>query len=177
MIRLYLLQMCVLYTVSRSDTLENNRPAFSAIKLGKGVKNQLHTYPLKSQHDQTIDWKRYNYVVVANEGSGEEAEIWGQRIAKNIGIERDEIGAIVAVPKILTKAPGGKRLVINRIRHVQDRIPVFIDWNGSFSNINNIKNYPTILFIRSKKDRVTEVCRVSGEYNDQVWAKLCKATT
>ena len=86
--------------------------------------------------------------------------------------EKEKICAIATIPKWITRTPGSKYFIQKSIFILEKHISVFIDWGEDFSNKNHIYEYPSLLIIYNNMGKITEIGRVTGDYNNKNWKKF-----
>ena len=84
---------------------------------------------------------------------------------------------IAQIPKWMKRTPGYKNIVTNSVINLENRVPVFLDWEGEITKSNDIQTLPTIIVVFKGRDgRLYERTRVYGKYSDEKFETLLAVT-
>ena len=137
------------------------------------AQKELYTPTLKNQHNQEINWEECKYIIIGNRrGDGDTGKLWADKIFNYKTKEKEKICAIATIPKWITRTPGSKYFIQKSIFILEKHISIFIDWGEDFSNKNHIYEYPSLLIIYNNMGKITEIGRVTGDYNNKNWKKF-----
>jgi len=126
---------------------------------------KFNTCNLKNQFKKSIKWDNYTHIVICDRTTHSEGIKWAQ-IFLDQGIKDESICIIAPIPKWMTQTPGYKTIIRGAIVHLEDKVPIFIDWTRELMELNNIVELPTIIIVfKGIDDNLYERVRVSGEYS------------
>tara|TARA_B100000965_G_scaffold34702_3_gene25626 strand:- start:11218 stop:11679 length:462 start_codon:yes stop_codon:yes gene_type:complete len=142
--------------------------------IGTFAVRKFNTCNLKNQFKKSIKWNDYTHIIICDQTTHSDGIKWGQTFLDQ-GINEQSICVIAPVPKWMTQAPGYKTIIRKAVIHLEDKVPVFIDWERDVMKLNNIDKVPTIIIVYIGRDgKLYEKARASGKYSKRKYKKLIR---